>query len=342
MRPTAWCQVDKVRDLTFEQWLFGAWGLALALGILLHLAARRSGAEDGHAARNGWVSAGFALMTVPVWMVLLDVAPDFVRTFCAQGNIVSILPGRPAAPPPAHLFSIIYSQSILQNLGYIALGALLVAHGRDPTWWRRPTLLRLAQNLRDLIPMGRGEGPSLRLGVALFPILAGANLALIAITGLTLQAADKSPFYTYMTPYHAVMMALAAAFGEELVYRGVIQQGILRLLPARLGGTIWLAPGIAIVAQAIPFAYAHADYGDPQLLLFAFLFAALAGIVARRFGIWCAIALHALIDFYAFFVQVPEPGLAFLAVVAVVSAGIVALAAREGWRGIRWINARKA
>lgn len=287
-----------------------------------------------------WRGVGFAFLSIPAWLVVLQALPDMVRTVCVQGDIVAVLPGPRALPPPASLFSIQFSSTIVRNLGYITLGALALAHARDPLWWRRPTVLGISGAVGPFLPMGRGEGRSLRLGIALFPILAGANLLLAQATGLALIAADRSPFYTNMTAYHAVLLALAAAFGEELVYRGVLQQGTLSLLRDRIR-PFWLAVAVAVTVQAIPFAYLHAGYGNPQLLLFAFLFAVVAGIVAQWLGLWCAIALHALIDFYVFFLGVPEPGVVFQAVVVIVSLGVLSVAAIEGWRGVQHFAGRK-
>lgn len=320
---TAWCRVADIPTPNYQTWLSASWGLALAFGLLLAATGRRRG-------RTAWESAGFALLSIPAWMVLIDVLPDMAKTFCAQGNVVSILPGPPAMPPAAWHFSNQFIDAIVRNLAYITLGSLLVVHGRHPDWWRHPTIPAAATALRGLLPMWRSELSSLRIGVALFPVLALANVALAFATGIALRTADKSAYYTNVTAYHAVLLALAAAFSEELVYRGIMQQGLLAGI-RRLGGRGTWPIAAAIALQAIPFAYAHAGYGNPQLLLFAFLFALLSGAAAQWLGIWCAIALHALIDFYVFFLAVPEPGPAFVAVVAVVSVGVLITAGLEAW-----------
>ena len=331
---TAWCRVADIHDIGYREWLGGSWALAFGVGLLLYALGR-------HRGRSGWESAGLAVMTVPVWLVALDVLPDMARTFCAEGNVVSILPGRAPMPPSSLVFSIQYTDAILRNLGYLVLGGILVALGRTPGWWRRPTVGGLARSIAGLLPMGRGETAALRAGAALFPILVLANLVLAALTGIALRAADKSAYYTNMTPYHALMLALAAGFGEELVFRGVMQQGILRL--ARKAGAPPLAAVVMAVAlQAVPFAYTHAGYGNAALLLFAFLFAALAGVAAQWLGIWAAIALHALIDFYVFFLGVPAPGLAFYCLVGLVSVAVLAVAVWEGRRVVQRLRPRGA
>ena len=332
MTATAWCELDRVRDLPFSYWLLASWGLGLAVALLLYATRHRSG-------RNGWVAAGFGIMSVPAWIVVLGVSGDWIRVVCEELNVGIIVSGPPPAPPAALQFFHQAVHMILQDVGYVLLGALVVVHGTDPTLWRAPTVPRIAGALRGLLPMGRGEMASLRWGIAVFPLLALVNLGLIwltqALKNPELAAATPAPtsHYLNMTGPVALLLALAAGVGEELVYRGVMQQGILRLLWHRIG---YLgAAAAAIALQSIPFAFAHANYKDPQLLLFAFLFALLAGVVAQVWGIWAAIALHTLIDFYAFYVAVPAPDSLFVGMMVLVSVGILFVAGMEVVRLVR-------
>ncbi|MFO1532921.1 MAG: lysostaphin resistance A-like protein [Thermoplasmatota archaeon] len=327
MSSTAWCRVGDIQDVTGPEWLLGSWALAAALALLLVATGRRRG-------RTKWESVGFAVMTVPVWMVLLATAPDMVRTFCAQGDVVAVTNLHPRPPEPYSTFDLSrhYIDAILRNLGYVALGAILVVHGRIPGWWRRPTVRAMSEALRGLLPMRRGEMSSLRAGVSLFPLLALGNLGLLAVTGTPVETAGRGPLYAGMTAFHAAILALAAGVGEELVFRGVMQQGLiatLRRIAPRMPQRG--AAAIAVPLVAVPFAYSHADYGNPPLLLFAFLFSVIASVAALWLGIWAAIALHALIDFYAFFVSVPQPDAALWTVAAVVSVAVVAVAAGEAF-----------
>lgn len=324
MTATVWCDASQVRDLPYSYWLLASWGLGLAVAFLLYATRHRTG-------RNGWVSAGFGIMSVPAWIVILGVSGDWIRVVCDELNVGIIVSGPPPQPPAALQFFHQAVRMILQDVGYVLLGALVVVHGTDPTLWRAPTVPRIAGALRGLLPMGRGELASLRWGIAVFPLLALANLGLIwltqALKNPELAAATPAPtsHYINMTGPVALLLALAAGVGEELVYRGVMQQGILRLLWPRIG---YLgAAAAAIALQSIPFAFAHANYNDPQLLLFAFLFAVFAGAVAQVWGIWAAIALHTLIDFYAFYVAVPAPEPLFVALAWTIGAAVLAVAA---------------
>lgn len=257
-------------------------------------------------------------------------APLVVKTFCTQGDVAAALPGAPPAAPGPYEFSGQYVATILDTLGPLTLGALCHLQAVLPGWWRRPTVAAMAHGLRGLVPMGRGEGRSMATGVALFPLLALGNLALLSLTGDPVLTAQRDPYYARMDAFHAVALALAAGVAEEALYRGVMQGGLARLARSRV---------VAVAAVSIVFAYAHGGYGNPPLLLFAFLFSALAGLVALRWGLWASIALHALIDFYAFARDASSWDAAMWAAVAAVTAGVVAVAA---WRAWAWRRGRPA
>jgi membrane protease YdiL (CAAX protease family) len=282
--------------------------------------------------RAAWLGAAAFFFALPAWRITLLVLPLVAKTFCAQGDIVAAIPGPPAAAPGAWQFSGQAMNTILGNLAYVALGAMCRLQAVQPGWWRRPTIPAMAKGLSGLIPMGRGELPSLRIGIALFPILAAANLALLWVTGEPIATAGRDPYYRNMGAYHAVLIALAAGVGEEVVYRGVIQQGLLRLFGGRR--PTLLAFGGAVMATSLLFAYAHAGFGNAPLLLFAFLFSLLAGLVAQRLGIWAAIALHSLIDFYAFARNAVVWDAAMWVTVGLVTAAVVAVTAMQvkAWR----------
>lgn len=288
----ALCEVGQVPSATFAGVRLGSWALGFAAALLVAAFQARRGRV------SLWTAAGVGLVSVPAWTALLATLPDMVRTFCAEGNLnLVIVPGQVLPPESRYDLSGQYIGSILGQLGYVGAGALLLWRGRDPAGWRNPTIARIAASLRGLLPMGRGETLSLLLGVALFPVLAAANLLLAWLTaGSGVRTGDDSRVFENITALQIVLLALAAGVGEELVYRGVMQQGLKRLLPrSRWGG---LALGLGV--QAVVFAYAHAGYQNLEHLLFAFLFALLAGVVAETLGLWTAIALHVLVDLYAF------------------------------------------
>jgi membrane protease YdiL (CAAX protease family) len=320
----ALCEVRDVPEATFQELTLASWALALAVALVL--LARR---------RNGWTAAGAALLSIPAWNVLIAVLPDMVKTFCAEGNLNLVIPpGQVVPAETAQRLSARYIGTLVHDLGHVLAGALLVARGRDPLLWRDPSIPRIARALAGLLPMGRGELPSMRLAVAWFPALALANLLILAATpALGLRTGDDSAVFANMTLLHVVLVAAAAGVGEELVYRGVMQQPVLRLLQGRMPRGIALA--LAIAAQAVPFAYAHAGYANLEHLLLAFLFAVLAGIVAQAAGIWAAILLHVLIDFYAFSLAVAHRDPVVLGAAILVGLGVLAVSAQEARRVFR-------
>lgn len=315
----ALCHTEDVPRILYATGLTAAWLMAALLGPTLHAIGRRHG-------RSGWQAAGIAVMSVPAWMVLIATMPDMVKTFCAQGDLIAILPGRPAGPPSNSQLLASAADAIMQDIGYTLVGLLLWLHGRGTfaTSW--------TEAVRPLVPVWKGLGRSALVGVAFFPLLAAGNLLLVWLTRLDIGTAGPDPYFANMTVISAVALALAAGVGEELVFRGVMQQGLKRIFRGMGAGPV-VAVTFAVVLQSIPFAYAHADYGNPTLLLFNVAFALLAGVVTERFGIACAIALHVLIDFFGFALASPDLALRVVAVVS--GAAILGLSVREAVRGAR-------
>ena len=310
----AWCNTQDVPGLHYETWILGSWLLALLLGATLVLLGRRHG-------RSPWIAVGVAVMSIPAWMALLPVLPDMVKTFCEQGNVGLVVEqhGTPSAPSAAQFLSSAVD-ALERNVGYIAVGALLFLHGRQG---EGSTATSLSEKLAQLAPMGRSTAASITTGAALFPFLALLNIVLVAAIHLALRATGANSYFANMTATSAFALALAAGLGEELVYRGVMQQGLKRALASFVPNR-FVAAGLAIVLQSIPFAYAHAGYGEPKLLLFNAGFALLAGVAVECLGMGAAIVLHFLIDFFAFFLQNPAPDSVFWAVALAMAAAVVA------------------
>ena len=332
------CLVSDIHNLGYaDHWLL-TWAFAICLGLVV--AARRwSRGEPARRAGPAWMGAGVALMAVPAGSILMSTAPDMLRTFCAQGNLNLVIPPGQTAPT-LHLreLSDQYIYTLVPWLGYMGAGALAWAQGLRPGWWHAPRLRELAATVRRLIPMaGRSERDSLLLGIAAFPILAAGNLVLLWITTRpSFQTGDDSSIFAHATIFHIAMISLAAGVCEELIFRGAMQQGLKRILGPFMPASV--ATGLAILLQAIPFAYAHASYVNLQHLLFAFLFALFVGVVVEVAGIWCAIALHSLIDFYSIGMQVVARDAIYWTAAALLTAGVLWFAGREY---LAWIRAWK-
>ncbi|MHB8632406.1 MAG: CPBP family intramembrane glutamic endopeptidase [Thermoplasmatota archaeon] len=318
------CLVSQVPDATAFEYYAGSWILAFLVAGAIYVL----GSSRGRA----WRGVGGGLMSVPAWRLLVVTAPDMVRTFCAQGNLNLVIP--PGQTVPAETFHALSSQvisEILPQLGYVCVGAFAWLEGVRPGWWRRPRVEAMAHDLAPLVPMGKGEARSLRNGFLLFPLLAVANLVLLwATDNPSIHTGNDSAVFSQVTLYHVVLLSLAAGFAEEIVFRGVMQQSLKRgmaflwnrVRPPRAASApgrghralrgVWLSA--AILLQAIPFAYAHAGYANLQHLLFAFLFAVVAGVVVETFGMWTAIVLHTLVDAYAFLLSPATLPASFVAV----------------------------
>ncbi|MES2154756.1 MAG: CPBP family intramembrane glutamic endopeptidase [bacterium] len=326
----ALCRVEQVFVPNGLEVVAASWVLSATIAVALWSSSRFLGRRG-----NGWTAVGIAIMWIPAWQVILQVLPDMVKTWCVAGDVGSILPG---APGPAATVTL--SRQFIGHLmwlGTIAVGALVWLQGAKPGWWRRPTTRGMANGMSGFLPMGRGELASMRLGVAAFPLLAGVNIMLDAVTG------RHTSFFTQITAYHAVLLAVAAGFMEELLYRGVVQQSLKHLVAGTSRTTTrwWMSAGTAIAVQSVVFAYAHAGYGDTRTMLYAILFALTAGVVVELWGIWTAIALHVLIDFYGFAAGAPfEPVLFGIATAGGIAIAVVV--AIEGQRGLRAISRRLA
>ncbi len=276
-----------------------------------------------------------------------------MRTFCVEGNLDAVYPpGQYIPPSPIYTLSGQIMGNLLENLGWATLGGILWWAGNQVASrasWTKPTVASLAAAIRPLLPrMIWTEGQAIRRAAAVFPALVAINLGLLAWTnGTRINSSNDADVFRHMTLYHAALMALAAGFGEEILYRAIMQGGLARLFgahrplaPHQATATqvfprisMWIgrpmtwdriaALAFAVLIQSVVFAYAHAGYADHQALLFAFLFALGMGIVVLRVGLWPAVVLHVLIDFAKFASDAAPGKPVFVGVAILVACGIV-------------------
>jgi hypothetical protein len=132
------------------------------------------------------------------------------------------------------------------GLGVIALGAgALLGHS-------------------PLVGAGRGAASALVLGTL-------AALPLVGVLALT----DRLPFdwlrelrrlaeellpelFPHATRLQLLLVSLAAGFGEELLFRGLVQAGLMRWIGGDLGAGIGLAAGALLFGLAHPISRAYA------------------------------------------------------------------------------------
>ena len=290
-------------------WMFYAAPWAVAL-LIAAIATPRIGVLRG---------LGLGLMTVPLTDTMMGIIESFGPLL--QGGFVL------RAYTTTQL-SRIYSYKLLSDLGYLGVGFLLFAGGTRLFDQTPRTLAALMVSLG--VPMGRrSEGASAFIGILGFPLLLLGTLGVgIATAGFqSLRQSDESSVFANMTIYHAVLISLAAAFGEELVYRGFLQTLLGRRMPMVA----------AVLLQAVFFGFAHSGYATWIHVLMPTLFGIVAGLVAWRYGIWTAIVLHAVVDLFAFFAEVAdrEPW-----VWTIINAAFLANLALSGGWGIYWLVKR--
>lgn len=272
------------------------WTLVWCCGLLvscLLLATRRTGPLEALA---------WGLMSVPVWVSVWGFV-NSIPVLVATDDVL-----RPATP--AQLSRMFY-RSVLVDLGYLGAGFLLWLHVRTGGV-ARLGVRGVAAALRDATrPLAQPrEGRSLAAGYALFPLLLiGTALANWFLTRNVpgLVNGDESRFWDHLDPYRSVSISLAAGFTEELVYRAfllvVLFHALRRAAPAWPAGA---HAALAILGQATLFGLAHAGYGTWIHVLLPFLFGVVAGLVAWRWGLWAAIALHVQVDLYVFLNLLPD------------------------------------
>lgn len=266
-------------------WAFYALPWLASVGLAVGAVARRPLHE----------ALGLALMTVPVWDTSLGILASFEQL--VAGGVV-------LRPYTTFQLSGLYSYKLVSDLGYLGAGFLVFAGGRHLL---RLTSKAIASRLAATgFPLGRrSEGASVLLGFVAFPVLLAVTI--LANEGLSgfqsLQQSDESSLFANMTPFHAIVLSLAAAFGEELLYRGLVQTFLARAFgaftaAAPLARNLGLLA--AVVVQALFFGFAHSGYATWIHVLLPALFGLVAGFVAWRLGIWAAIVLHLLVDVFAF------------------------------------------
>ncbi len=265
--------MEALLSLDYSTRLLLSWGSALALGLSL----RAFGKQPWHQA------LGIGIMTVPMWSTVWNYVNSI--QFLAD-------PGSTLPTYSTWILSGIWSRGILTDLGYVGAGFILWARGESWSRLWSTRVMDLAAQLRDAgLPLWRSEGRSIAVAFLAFPLFLAGTWLINALVYAqpALVTGDESSVWDDMTPYHTVWISLAAGFGEELVYRGVLLVLLLRIMPA------WAAVGI----QALVFGFGHAGYGTLAHVIVPTLFGIFAGVVALRFGLWSAIVFHVLIDIMA-------------------------------------------
>lgn len=252
--------------------------------------------------RWSWPKAiGLALMTVPLWFTATGFVASIPRLLCTGGVLSAYTPRQ---------LSAMTARKLLEDLGYLVAGGLLYVSDRRANPILGIDVRTLAARLRAAgLPMPVRERHSAFLGLVAFPVLWYATVlaTFLVSQAPALNQNDETNVFRNMTVYHAVLLSAAAAFGEELLYRGVLQT-VLERSARKLGLGARTAAGLALGLQAVVFGLAHAGYGTYSHVIGPFLFGLAVGYAARRHGLWMAIVMHFLIDFVIFMSDVAALG----------------------------------
>lgn len=234
-------------------------------------------------------AAGLGLMFFSLWRSLYGSVPDLL-VIAGGGGMRSAVP----AVQWYYEFFIDY----FWHLVYPLLGLLLFFH-RIPGLHTR---FRWGENLSTMLrPFGawirRSVTVDLAWGCALFIVVLVAYIVLLLLLagGPTEGVGDDSAVFTRILFDQVFLLAIIAGVGEELVFRGILQGTLHRIL----GPGFWNAAA-AVTIQGLAFGAVHAGYQDLDHLLFPLLFGIFIGAVYRLFGILAAILVHVEIDVLAF------------------------------------------
>ncbi len=310
-------EAEGIVGVPFPYTLLLAWSLAV---LVAGIAVARG--------RRVHQAVGLGLMSVPLWTTLWGIV-NSLQDLVSGGLVL-----RPFTVPE---LSRLYFRSLLTDLGYLGVGFLVFARGGSLGRLLSSTPQAIARDLAASgLPLGRsGEARSLAAGVLLFPLLLGATVAVNVLTAgvEALRQGDESSVWDNMTLFHMLLISLAAAFGEEMLYRGLLQGALSRVAP-------W---PVAVFGQAVVFGFAHGGYGTWIHVILPFLFGIASGLVAWRWGIWATIAMHFLVDVVAFGVSVAEDAPWFGTLLGtLLLANAVATAAYAVWWLARKIQVRRA
>lgn len=234
-------------------------------------------------------AAGLGLMFFSLWRGLYGSVPDLL-VIAGGGGVRSAVP----AVNWYYGFFIDY----FWHLVYPLLGLLLFfhrvpgLHGRFQWGDNLGTMLRPLQAWTR-----RSVSVDLAWGCALFLL----NIAAYLVVAFLLDQAgtggvgDDSAVFNRILLDQVFLIAIIAGVGEEIVFRGILQGTLHRML----GGGFWNSTA-AITIQALAFGVLHAGYQDLDHLLVPLFFGFYIGIAFRLFGILAAILVHIEIDVLAF------------------------------------------
>lgn len=232
---------------------------------------------------------GFTLLFFALWRAVYFSFPDLL-VIAAGGAVLG--------PTPTEEWYRSFFLKVLWDVLYPVLGLLFFFH-RVPGIHRRPAWGReLESVLRPLDAwVRRSVFADAAWGALFFSVNLAATIFVVQLLqqSPTADVGDDSRVYELLTLDQVFILAIVAGVGEELVYRGILQGGLHRLL-----GSGVLRSSLVILVQSVVFAIVHSGYADLDHLILPLLFGLAAGFLYRVFGILTVIVIHIEIDVFAF------------------------------------------
>lgn len=239
---------------------------------------------------------GATLILVTIWRPLFSNFPSLTAITRGTGGVLQ----------PYTLIQLyrIVNIKLVYEVLFLIIGLLLLFN-RFPFVQKRPDLPDDARAVLAGIDAGyrRGFWWDLGLGTTTLAIaLLGTYLInfLAAALGLFQGGADETRLFENMTPLLVLLLSLVAGFGEELLFRAILQprleRGYLNIVP----GQPFLAVVLAVITQALLFGVVHAGYLNPLHVLLPFAFGVLTGFAFKYWGFLAVVYAHVGIDLIAF------------------------------------------
>jgi membrane protease YdiL (CAAX protease family) len=179
---------------------------------------------------------------------------------------------------------------VLAAFAELSLGLLGVMLG----WWLGPSPHNHIPRWWDLGGLSEGLILGGSLGAVLAAgILASSRLPLRGLHDLNQSMEHRfREFLSQMSYLELGVLSMTAGLGEEILFRGWLQQGLMGILDAQANP--WLI-GLALIIASILFGLAH-PISPLYILLAAAMGLFLGGIYVLTENLLCAIVAHAVYD----------------------------------------------
>jgi len=245
-------------NMGLSLWLPSLFGLILLLPPLRRLAARAIPIDPARTVHA--VALSFpALIVVNLW---------FTVAF-GLGNLASIAQfGASQGQPAITLPGLWFQEILLAVMGLIGVG-----------WLSRRSLAETLQRLGIVAPSPRQVGGAFGLGLLLVPIAlaveyAGSRLG-IGVSNDVQRLSEQLIGPLGQSIAGILTLGLAAALGEETLFRGALQ------------------PRFGLPLTALLFALLHSTYGLSLSTVVVFLVGLVLGLVRRRANTTSSMVVHA-------------------------------------------------